>query len=117
LNKTFVPKAKDASERLNAIKFVQDTQTKFSTLIADVAKILPQGVSIDKVTLTGDDKKPVRLQVSSKSYEAILALRNSLVASSRISGADIESINQKSGDPVYSFKASVVVGFKPGLAK
>jgi Tfp pilus assembly protein PilN len=114
LNRTFTPKAKDASERLNAIKFVQSTQTRFSQVVADIAKVLPQGVSIDSMTLTGDDKKSMRVGVTAQSYDGALAFRNALLTSPRIAGADIESINQAS---TAGFKASVVVGFKPGQAK
>ena len=42
LNRTFTPKAKDASDRLNAIKYVQASQTHFSAVVADIAKVVPQ---------------------------------------------------------------------------
>jgi hypothetical protein len=55
LNNSFVPKAKDASDRLAAIKFVQASQTRFSAVVADIAKVVPQGVSIDTMILTGNE--------------------------------------------------------------
>jgi hypothetical protein len=113
LNNSFVPKAKDASDRLAAIKFVQTSQTRFSAVVADIAKVVPQGVSIDAMTLTGDDKTPVRLTVSSSSYAGALALRNALTTSPRVAGADIETISSNSG----TYSASVVIAFKPGQAK
>jgi Tfp pilus assembly protein PilN len=114
LNKTFTPKAKDASDRLVAIKYVQATQTRFSSLVADIAKIVPQGVSIDAMTLTGNDKLPVRISVTATSYAQALAFRNALTTSPRISGADLESISSSNG---VTYQTSVVVAFKPGLAK
>ena len=113
LNKTFTPKAKDVSDRLAAIKFVQTTQTRFSAVIADIAKVVPQGVSIDAMTLTGDDKVPVRLTVSSSTYSGALALRNALITSPRVANADIETITSNAG----SYQASIVIAFKPGQAK
>ena len=113
LNKSFTPKAKDASDRLAAIKYVQTTQTRFSAVVADIAKVMPQGVSIDAMTLTGDHKVPVRLTVSSSTYAGALALRNALITSPRVAGADIETIS--SGTSGY--QASIVIAFNPGQAK
>jgi Tfp pilus assembly protein PilN len=113
LSKSFLPKAKDASERLNAIKFVQTSQTHFSNLIADLVAVLPKDVNIEGLTLTGDEAKPVTMDVSAKSYDQVLALRNSLENSKRVANADIVSINNQSG----SWTASVIIGFKPGQAK
>jgi Tfp pilus assembly protein PilN len=114
LNKTFTPKAKDASDRLAAIKYVQATQTRFSAVVADIAKVVPQGVSIDGMTLTGDDKAPVRITVTASSYAGALAFRNAIITSPRIAGADLESISSTNG---ATYQTSVVIAFKPGQAK
>jgi Tfp pilus assembly protein PilN len=114
LNKSFTPKAKDASDRLNAIKYVQASQTRFSALVSDIAKVVPQGVSIDAMTLTGDDKVAVRIAVTASTYTGALAFRNALITSPRIAGADLESINSNN---TGGFQTSVVVAFKPGQAK
>jgi len=113
LNKTFTPKAKDASDRLAAIKYVQATQTKFSAVVADIAKVIPKGVSIDAMTLTGDDHAPVRIAVTAQSYAVALAFRNALITSPRIAGADLESISANGAQ----YQTSVVIAFKPGQAK
>jgi hypothetical protein len=112
LNKTFTPKAKDASDQLSAIKYVQGNQTKFSAVISDIAKVIPSGVSLDALTLTGNDQVPVKLSVT-QSYAVALAFRNALITSPRIAGADLESISANEG----LFQASVVIAFKPGMAK
>ena len=109
-----LPKAQDASERLSAIKFVQDTQTKFSLLISDLVKVLPQGVKLENLSLTGNDKAPVTVTVTADTYDEILALRNALVTSPRISAADIVSIN---GAGTNHWEGSLVLSFKPGQAK
>ncbi len=114
LNKTFTPKAKDASDRLDAIKYVLATQTRFSGVVADIAKVVPQGVSINSMTLTGDDKTAVRISVSASSYSGALAFRNALITSPRIAGADLETITSSNG---VNYDTSVVVAFKPGMAK
>lgn len=114
LNNSFTPKAKDASDRLAAIKYVQTSQTRFSAVIADIAKIMPQGVSIDTLTLTGDDKTPVRISVTANSYAGALAFRNALITSPRVAGADLENIISNNG---LQYQTSVVIAFKPGQAK
>ncbi len=109
-----VAKAKAAADRLNAIKAIQASQTRFSTLLSDLAKVLPNGVAIDSITLTGDDTKPVRISVTGSTYDMMLAFRDALAQSPRISGVDLENITQ-SGPGIFT--ASVVIGFKPGEAK
>jgi Tfp pilus assembly protein PilN len=114
LNKTFTPKAKDASDRLNAIKYVQGTQTRFSAVIADIAKVVPRGVSIDTMTLTGNDAAPVRIAVTAQSFSTALAFRNALITSPRIAGADLETVSSTNGT---TYQTNVVIAFKPGMAK
>jgi hypothetical protein len=114
LNATFTPKAKEASDRLNAIKYVESTQTHFSAVIADIAKVVPQGVSINNMTLTGNSSTPVRISVTASSYAGALSFRNALITSPRIAGADLETIATSDG---VTYTTSVVVAFKPGQAK
>lgn len=109
----FQASARDISDRLAAIKFVQASQTRFSTLLDDLAKVLPKGVSIDSITLTGSDKQPVRITVAASSYDQILSFREAFALSPRISGVDLENISQSG----TTFQAAVVIGFKPGQAK
>ena len=108
-----VKQSKEAADRLNAIKAIQASQTRFSTLLDDLAKVLPQNVAIVSITLTGDAAKPVRLTVTGDSYNSMLAFRDALAGSPRISGVDLEKIAQNTN----SFQSSVVIGFKPGQAK
>lgn len=114
LNKTVLPEAKAASERLNAIKYVQGSQTRFSAVVADIAKVVPQGVSIDSMTLTGNDKTPVTIAVTANTYNDALAFRNALTTSPRIADADLETITSTSNG---TYQVNVVVAFKPGQAK
>lgn len=113
-NKTLTPKAKDASDRLAAIKYVQGTQTRFSVLVADIAKVVPQGVSITSMTLTGDDSKPLAIAVTAQNYERALAFREALITSPRIANADLETLTS---DASGTYQTRVVVAFKPGQAK
>jgi hypothetical protein len=71
-------------------------------------------VSIDSMTLTGDDKAPMQIAVTAQTYASALAFRNALVTSLRIAQADLETITSNTNG---TFQTNVVVAFKPGQAK
>lgn len=112
-NAPFTAQAGTISNRLLAIKAIDASKTHFSLLLDDLAKALPADVSIDSITLTGDDTSPVRISVTANTYQSVLDFREAFSESPRISGVDLESISQVTG----GYSASVVIGFKPGQAK
>ena len=101
------------ASRLASISTLQKNQAKFSELLADLAQYMPQGTAISSITLTGDDKQPIRLTVSAVDYKTALSFRDSITRSKRIIAADIESI--KATNPGYGVVVSFA--FKPGDAK
>jgi Tfp pilus assembly protein PilN len=105
--------SQDAAGRLAAIKYIESTQTRFSQLLFDLAAVLPQGVSISGIALTGDSNKPVVVNVNAGTYDQILAFRQAIVTSPRIAGADLQTITTSAS----GFSANVVLGFKPGSAR
>lgn len=105
--------AKATSDRLIAIKTIQVAQTHFSLLLQDIAKVLPQGTSLNGITLTGDAAKPVQITVLANSYDNALAFRNALASSPRVAGVDLVSINKDDS----GYTTSVIIAFKPGAAK
>ncbi len=112
-NLAFQKQAQEASDRLKAIKSLVETQTRFSVLLNDLSLYLPQGVALDGITLTGDDKKPLSITVSGSTYDTILAFRNAVLLSPRIAGADLISINNNA----TGFQGNVLIAFKAGQAK
>lgn len=108
-----LPKSQDASDRLSAIKYVQSTHTRFSLLIADIAKVIPDGVKLNQLQLTGNDKMPVQVTITANQYDQVLAFRNAIITSPRISAADIVTITAAGS----AFNATVILSFKPGEAK
>lgn len=108
-----LPKSQDASDRISAIKYVQNTHTRFSLLIADIAKVIPDGVKLNQLQLTGNDKMPVQVTITANQYDQVLAFRNAIITSPRISAADIVTITSAGN----VFNATVIMGFKPGEAK
>lgn len=105
-------KAKVVNSRLASIKSIQSTQNKFSVMFEDVAKVVPKGVVLKDIILTGDPTKPVRIQFTADSYASGATFRDALALSPRVSGADIERLD--GGGPLTGV---IVIGFKAGAAK
>lgn len=103
--------------RLAAIQTIQKNQAQFSTLLSDLAKYMPVGTSISSITLTGDDKQPVRLSVHANDYKTALGFRDSIARSPRISAADIETVSAATSGSTTSYNVTVVFAFNPGEAK
>lgn len=107
--------AKQVNARISAIKSISAGQSRFSSILDDLARYTPKSVIISSITLTGDDKKPVRIVATGDSYASIASLRDALATVPRISGVDIENITYSENDKIYN--SSVVIGFLPGKAK
>ncbi len=107
--------ASTLGERLTAIGAIQKNQAKFSELLSNLAAVMPQGTAISSLTLTGNDKQPVQLTVAATNYANALAFRDSIIASKRISAADIESITP--GAVAGTYNVIVTFAFNPGEAK
>ncbi|MFI5240165.1 MAG: PilN domain-containing protein [Candidatus Saccharimonadia bacterium] len=105
--------AKSLNARIAAIKTIENSQPKFSTLLADIAKFTLQGTAITSITLTGDDTKPVQISAVANSYNDAVSLRDALASSPRISGADIISVSSQNN----TYTVSILIGFKPGEAR
>lgn len=86
-------KVQAVNSRVTSIQAIQKSQSKFSLLLADLAAATPKGVAITSISLTGDDKKPVRVSATATDYATALSFRDSIAKSPRISAADIESIS------------------------
>ncbi len=105
--------AQEAAGRLASIASIEAGQTKFSKLLGDLAAVMPQGVALTSISLTGDSSKPVSISITASSYNLILAFRNAVATSPRIGGVDLQSISQSGS----SYTAGVIIGFKPGEAR
>jgi Tfp pilus assembly protein PilN len=114
LNSSVIPLAQDASNRLTAIQYVQSTQTHFSKVISDLASVLPQGVTIDSLTLNGNTKLPVTMSLTANTYDEALAVRNALATSPRIAYVDLESIAGQTSSGITTYNVAVVIAFKTG---
>lgn len=102
------------SSRLQSVKVLRDRQTRFSQLLADLARVTPQGVYINTIALTEEDQKPVSINATANSYAAAAGLRDAFASSPRIQAVDLTSIsNPAPGE----YKVDITIGFKRGQFK
>ena len=104
-----------ANERLEAIKKVSDQRTHFAELLDAISAVLPKGVVLTQLSLTGDVAHPVAIDYQADSYQTAVAVRDALLLSPKIQAADITGINK---DPNKSlFTGHIVIAFAPGATK
>ncbi|MEX0919734.1 MAG: PilN domain-containing protein, partial [Candidatus Saccharimonadales bacterium] len=98
------------NQRLNTIKQLFAQQTKFSTLLEDLADTLPNGAYINSIVLTGDANQPVRVTITASSFSQASLLNEALSMSERIESVDIQSISESS----TGYNVEVVMEFSEG---
>lgn len=100
-------------QRLDTISQLYDQQTRFSTLLEDLAAVLPSGAYINNIVLTGESDQPVQVLISASSFEQAGVIKNALTESPRIDSVDIQNIDR--GDNNYT--VNVVMAFSEGGAQ
>jgi len=110
-------KVKTLQANLATIEKLFNNKTEFSSLLQDLAAVLPADAYINKITLTGDDKKPVQLLITVNSLDTAGILRNALLKSQRIASVDIQSVNLNPDPNNPNYSVDTVIAFKPGGAR
>jgi Tfp pilus assembly protein PilN len=105
---------KTVNSRIKTLKTLSAGQSHFSAVLADLAAHTPKGASITALTLTGDDKKPVRISANADSYTTAADFRATLATSPRINAVDIESVTNPTAG---QYHVELVVSYRPGQAK
>lgn len=108
-------KVKTLQKNISLIEKLFTNKTEFSGLLQDLASFMPSGSYIKKVSLTGDEKKPVELLIFVDSPEKAGILRNALNASGRVKGVDVQSVSKNSDNVGYV--AEIVLAFEPGATQ
>ncbi len=108
-------KVKTLQKNISLIEKLFTEKTVFSNLIQDIAKSMPSGSYISKVSLTGNEKEPVELLINVDSPEKAGVLRNALNASERIKSVDVQSVSKNSGSTGYVVE--IVIAFEPGAIR
>ncbi len=117
---TEVQAVEDASARLITAQKISDGSISFSELIPSIGAVLPQGVVLNALSLTGGTDDPLKLDVDLVSAELASVLIRNLVESELFEAADISSLSPKGSADVdgtetaeskYRYGASVTASF------
>ncbi len=107
------------ASRLETAKKISDLSVEFSELLPKIGAVLPEGVVLNALTLTGGITDPLLLDVNMTSAGLAPILIRNLVESDLFEAADVASIAPKgSGEGadgeevvVYNFTASLTASF------
>lgn len=112
-----IQEIENVSTRLQTAKKLSDSSVKFSNLIPQIGSILPEGVVLNALSLTGGKTDPLILDVDLQSADLAPVLARNLVESDLFEAADIASLTPKGAATdsatisSYSFSASVSASF------
>lgn len=106
------------AKRLETAKDVSDLSISFSELIPEIGAVLPEGVVLNALSLTGGITDPLQLDVDLTSSSLAPVLVRNLVESELFEAADIASLSPKGGGDdsdenvgQYTFTASLTASF------
>jgi Tfp pilus assembly protein PilN len=88
-------------------------KTQYSRLLSDIGGLLPPGAYVSKISLSGDDKKPLEMSAVVNSFNDAAVARNSLASSPRFKTVDIQTITAAQGKFLVEFS----IAFKEGQAR
>ncbi len=113
-----IKEVEKVATRLETAKDVSELSVKFSELIPKIGAVLPSGVILNALSLTGGITDPLRLDVDIVSADLAPVLSRNLVESDLFEAADITSLTPKGASedddeaPTgYNFTASVTASF------
>ncbi len=103
------------ASRLETAKLIEEQSVSFSELIPKIGAVLPEGVILNALTLTGGKTDPIQLDVSLRDATLAPIMIRNLVDSDLFEAADISSLSPKgtSADDTtgYQYTASISASF------
>ncbi len=110
------------ASQLKTIDKLYTGEVKFSTLIPKIGSLLPNGMVLNALTLTGGKTSPLQLDVDMESQNLAAVFQQNLVNSDLFEAADISNISSKGegtvkpGQKSYPFGATLTATFKGSAA-
>ncbi len=104
--------------QLKTIDKLYTGEVKFSQLIPNIGALLPNGVVLNALALSGGSASPLSLDVDMENQNLAAVFQQNLVKSDLFGAADISAISSKGdasakpGQKVYPFGASLTATFK-----
>ena len=103
------------ANRLETAKLIEEQSVSFSELIPKIGAVLPEGVVLNALSLTGGKTDPIQLDISLKDATLAPVMIRNLVDSDLFEAADISSLSPKgtSADDTtgYLYTASISASF------
>lgn len=96
---------------LSNAKQILDSDVKYSSIILEIASVLPPGIALDTLSLDSTTfGQPTTLTANAKDYQTVLVLKDSLESSSIFSNVSIQTIaNAGTGNYPLSATFSVTI--------
>ena len=99
------------SARLETTYELFSTSIKFSELIPQIGELLPEGTTINGLTLTGGVTDPLALDVNLRNPDLAPVLLQNLTSSDLFEAADIETLSPSNSIPGYTFNSKISLSF------
>lgn len=110
------------SSQLKTIDKLYSGEVKFSVLVPKIGALLPNGVVLNALTLTGGRTSPLQLDIDMDQQNLAAVLQQNLVNSDLFEAVDISAITTKGagtskpGQKTYPYGATLVASFKGSAA-
>lgn len=104
--------------QLKTIDKLYSGEVKFSELVPKIGGLLPRGMVLNALSLTGGKSSPLQLDVDMESQELVAIFQQNLVNSDLFDAADIAVITSKGGSAPkpgqksYPYGATLTASFK-----
>ncbi len=110
-----VKTVEDVASRLETAGKIQQQSISFSELIPKIGAVLPDGVVLNSLSLTGGATDPLQLEVDLTNANLASVMIRNLVDSDLFEAADITSLSplgsESDGTSSYQFTASITASF------
>ncbi|NBU33032.1 hypothetical protein EB118_04555 [bacterium] len=106
------------ASQLKTIDKLYSGEVKFSVLVPAIGSLLPNGVVLNALTLTGGKSSPLQLEIDMDQQNLAAVMQQNLVNSDLFEAVDISSITTKGagenkpGQKTYSYGATLIASFK-----
>lgn len=101
-------KAGELQTKINKAKSVFASEIKYSDVLVNIAKALPNGVILDKIALSGTSfSTPIEFSAYAQTFEIASSLKDKLSASQQFTGVTLTNTTRVDSPPFPEYPISV----------
>lgn len=106
------------SNDLQTAKSIMDRQISYSTLLTEIAKILPSGTIVDKLDLNSESLNNLNLKIYAKTPDASNTIKSTIESSSIFSNYNLKSVKSDTTNPAgYPSTIEISITVNKGALK